>query len=102
MEESSQEQVYEPAVVYKLVQLLAGSSHSGKEVLGLFKSVPSVLTFDLQNKNPFKLGKVIYPCSWHQQFKLWSKILVGDFWEVLKSGGRWTYAMNWGWLFSEQ
>lgn len=41
MEESSQEQVYEPAVVYKSVQLLAGSFHSGKEVLGLFKSVPS-------------------------------------------------------------
>lgn len=41
MEETSQEQVYEPALVYKSVHLLAGSCHSGKEVLGLFKLVPS-------------------------------------------------------------
>lgn len=41
MEETSQEEVYEPALVYKSIHLLAGSSHSGKEVLVLFKSVPS-------------------------------------------------------------
>ena len=41
MDKISPEQVYELALVYKSIHLLAGSSDSGKEVLSLFKSVPS-------------------------------------------------------------
>lgn len=90
MEEAFWDEVYEPGLVYKPVHLLDGNSHSGKEVLGLFKSMPSqylLLIYKTKARNGY------LPLFSVQQIKLSAKILVRNFsWEVLKSGDGWTYS----------
>lgn len=76
MEETFWDQVYEPGLVYKSIHLLDGNSHSGKEVLGLFKSVPSQYLLKIYQT---KAREGYLPLFSVQQIQHTAKVLARNF-----------------------